>query len=302
MGSSCGGSGDPPQGSPSRRVDQQAAEPTASRLKGGGGITRAMLAMLLASLTLAGCATVGAAGSGGIAGVLAHLKPMEKRCHGPLNGLFDFDFSGSDRGDDALLASRMQELRGLADQVAACGGDIQAAAFSSSAADAAMLGEARFPRGSGTDTARLIRANRTVDAFLAQVKGSIPTVLWQVSPAGTDVLSQLKLGQQLQQQNEGGTLDIEIATDGISTAGPVYMDTPEFTTRVAEAAASRVPVPSLPGARVLFVGIGKTAGPGFGHLSSGHVDALVAFYETVCQRTDASYCLITTSVTSEGGA
>jgi hypothetical protein len=281
--------------------NRQGPEAPGGHSPGRGVKWATMTASVISALALAACGTQAVGSAGGIAGVLAHLRPLEKTCHGPLNGFFDDDISGSGRGSQPLADARLSELRDLTNRVAACDGDMQANAFSSSAADSITLGEAAFPQTSGTDTARLIGANNAANRFLETVEGSLTTAMREVSPAGTDVLSQLVLAKQFQAQHESGTLEAEIVTDGIATAGPVYMETPKFTVLVAEADARRVEVPDLAGARVRIVGIGRSAGLGFGHLPAERIAAMTRFYEIACQRTGAAGCLVTTDY-SHGGA
>lgn len=251
---------------------------------------------LVGAAALAGCGSLGAVGAtGGIASYLPHMQRLAHECHGPLNGLDDFDFSGSAIGNGTLLATREQALEGLTLEVAACGGYVQALGFSKSAADAEPLGEVAFPSaGSGTETARLIAARKTALQFLAKVHQAIPTAMKAVGPAGTDVLAQLQLAAQFEQQHSGTPLHLTIATDGIATAGPIHMDGAGFTVAVAEQAARQVAVPSLAGATVKFIGIGKTAAAGSDQLSTERVDALLAFYRTACSRTGAASCSVVT--------
>jgi hypothetical protein len=251
-------------------------------------------ACMVAALALAGCGLQASGTAGGVAGLLARLHPLEAQCHGSMSGFFGWDFSGSDRGSSPLMASRLKQLRAMTDQVAACGGTLQAVAFSSSTTDTSTLAEAAFPTTSSTDTARLIQANRVIGRFMAEATKNVASAMNRVSPAGTDVLGELGLARQSQEQHPGGTLYVTLATDGIATTGPVFMDRQTFTKPVAEAAAETVTVPDLPGAQVRMVGVGKTAAPGARQLSTARTEALTAFYRIVCKRTGAASCLIST--------
>jgi hypothetical protein len=255
----------------------------------------------LAAVVLAGCGGLEATAPGGIASYLPHMRRLEHDCHGPINGLDDFDFSGSAIGSPELLASREQGLKTLAMQVAACGGYVQALGFSKSEADAVPLAEAAFPAStSGTTTARLIAAHKSAEAFVSRARQAIPKAMKAVGPAGTDVLAQLQLAAQVEQQHGGAPLHLTLATDGIATAGPIYMETSHFTVPVAERAGTEVEVPNLAGATLQFVGIGRTAAAGRDQLPTARVEALLAFYRIVCKRTEAASCSVVTDY-AQGG-
>jgi hypothetical protein len=241
----------------------------------------------------------GTAASGGIAGTLARLEPLVANCKGPINAYAGIDDSATGRGNPTLTAARLQAVRDLADQAAACGGYMKVVAFASTgAAEDFILGSTQFPTNSGTETTRLIAANKAESELLGEVEDNIPKAMHELHAAGTNVLAQLTLAQQFQEQRPGGKLYVELLTDGLNTTKPVVMDTPTFDEKAARSAAEHLPIPKLPGASVRIAGIGQMAGAR--PLSIGRINALTTFYELVCRRSGATDCLATTDYTPGG--
>jgi hypothetical protein len=263
--------------------------------------TVAFTAMCLGSALATGCGPFGASLAEPIQTYLPQMEKLAGKCSGPIEAYVAQDLSATGLGSSALLEARALELKRLVLQVSACGGYVQAVGFSASSADTVPFGETSFPvKGSGEEeTARLIAAHKASKQFLTAVHAQMPHVARAVGPRGTDVLSQLQLAREFALQHPGH-LVVQVETDGIASAGPVYMEYPQFTKAVAEVEASSVSVPQLPGATVRFVGIGHTSAPGSFQLSTTRVDALLRFYEIVCHRTDAAQCDVVTDY-AEGG-
>jgi hypothetical protein len=249
----------------------------------------ALLAVVCA-IALAACGQTGAAE--GVAGMLQHLKPLVANCHGPDDTYVADDGSATGRGDPALTAERIGLIRATADQAAACGGVMKVVLFGRTEAESSTLGEAEFPTSSGTETARLIQADKVEEKLIDEIEGALPTALKEVDPKGTDVLSQLELARQFAEETASGHLVVVIGTDGIQTVGPVVMNTPDLTLAAAREAAAHVSPPDLSGATVQIAGIGKTSGTR--RPTTEHVEAMTAFYEATCDHTGATKCLVTT--------
>jgi hypothetical protein len=242
----------------------------------------------------AGCGPLGASTVEPINTYLPQMEALAGGCSGPLDLYAAQDLSATGLGSPALLEARARELKHLVLQVAACGGYVQAVGFSASSADTAPLGEASFPtKGSEDETARLIAVHASAQRVVASVRQHLPAVMRAVGPRGTDVLAQLQLASQFAEQHQG-RLIVQVATDGIASTGPVFMESPRFTTLDAEAEARQVSVPTLPGATVRFIGIGRTSAPGRSQLSTARVAALLSFYTIVCHRTGAAHCVVVT--------
>jgi hypothetical protein len=255
------------------------------------------LLALVCALAVAACGQSGS--PSGIAGMLQHLKPLTGNCGGKSINAYDgVDGSATGRGNETLISGRLQAVHDLADQVAACGGFLKVVLFSSSQAENATLGEAEFPTSSGTETARLIAANKVEEDLLAEVEETLPKALREVNPNGTDVLSQLQLAREFARQRPTGQLYVQLETDGINTVKPVVMNTPSFTPVAAHAAAQRVALPDLSGATVRIFGLGQTTSAK--RPSTQRIDALTTFYELACRRAHAASCLATTDYTTGG--
>lgn len=251
---------------------------------------------LLAVVCAIAITACGETGSGGVAGMLQHLKPLAANCHGPDEIYVGDDGSTTGRGDATLTEARLGLIRDAADQAAACGGVMKVVLFGRSEAESSTLGEAEFPTSSGTETARLIQANKVEEGLLSEIEDGLPSALKEVDPKGTDVLSQLELARQFSEQVPAGHLYVVLATDGIQTVKPVVMNTPGFTPAAARKAAAQVSSPDLSGATVQIAGIGQTSGAR--RPTTEHVEALTTFYEETCTRTGASECLVTTDYTT----
>jgi hypothetical protein len=239
------------------------------------------------------------AGPGGIKGMLERLEPLVAECHGRINGYGSLDGSATGRGEKSLIDQRLRGIDQLADQVAACGGTMKVVLFGGrSEAEGATLGEAEFPTSSGTETARLIAANKVEEGLLTEVEQTLPAALKEVDPNGTNVMAQWELARQFAEQVPAGRLYVQLETDGIQTVPPVMMNTPGFTKAAAHKAAEEVAIPDLSGADVRIAGVGRTSGDR--PPSTEKVEAMTAFYETACGRTGASTGLATTDYTTGG--
>jgi hypothetical protein len=104
-------------------------------------------------------------------------------------------------------------------------------------------------------------------------------------------LAQLTLlAQYIQEIGPGYRLYGELLTSGLQTTGVVLTNV-DLSQAAALYLASRVPVPSLPGAHLTISGVGRVAsGP---PAPSGFVQALLSFYSKVCARTGAATCTVT---------
>lgn len=262
----------------------------------GGRLPLAVLPVSIAALGFAGCGGSGGA-AGGTALALGTLKPLQAHCDGPVNGYGAIDFSGSGRGDGALVSQRFEIVRDLANEVAACTGFMKIVVFSASTSDTVPLGEQEFAKGSGTTNARLIKAGHDLDGLFLRAKKNLPQATRRLTSGATEVLPQLGLAGQFQQQRRGGTLRVAIATDGIATAGPDVMKRGTFTVSAARVAGTRITVPSLAGAKVRFAGIGRLAEGK--QPPTEFTNAVTTYYQTACARTKAT-CLVTNDYTKGG--
>lgn len=276
--------------------------PTAGRRRGDRRshkpIRRALLVTVIVvglGALMNGCALESGAGKGGVAAVLARLRPLAKDCDGRLNGWFDWDLSGSGRGDDALSQTRLGAVRDLADRVAACGGYVKVVAFSASVAETVGLGERAFSTEGGTETARLIQADKDVDALMGEVEDNLASARGQVAANGTDVFAQFQLAWEFQAQRSSGSLVAYVATDGIATKGPIRVDA-AFDPNAVRSLATQVPMPHLADAEVRVFGIGHSVGPRALALTSEQIEGLVGLYDGACARAGA-HCLVTTDYT-----
>jgi hypothetical protein len=258
---------------------------------------RALALVLFVAMAIGISACAGqTGGSGGAAAVMSRLAPLAKQCQGPVTGVADIDESGSDRRtNNPLIAPRLAEIRALSDEVAACGGDETIMAFSSSMSDSTTLATQSYSASFGTLNARLLHNDKLETSLMDQVQSGLGKSFKQVGSDGTDVLGQFTLVKEVGAQSPGDHLVAVLLTDGIATAGPVRMGNPSrFTLAVAEHDARTTPLPSLKGAQVSVIGVGKTAAVGQHQPGTQYTDALLAFYQEACTRMGAR-CNVTST-------
>lgn len=91
-------------------------------------------------------------------------------------------------------------------------------------------------------------------------------------------------------------LHLYVLTDGFQTIG-VNLGAQALSTQDATALADRVAVPKLPGASVVVAGLGRVAES---PPPSNVVEGLVAYYEELCRKSQATECVSVTDYTAEG--
>jgi hypothetical protein len=275
-------------------IDDPAAPATKARAT---EFIRVACCIGVAAGALAGCGAGGSGNAGGIVGRLQDLKPLADKCDGNEVNLYGaLDLSATGR-DPTIIARRVEAFYDEAKHTAACMGYVKIVAFSGSESDTVVLGENEFSNGHGTTNARLNDAGKKLDELFAEVKKAIPGAERDLSTDGTDVLPQLELAHEFQAARHVGRLRIALGTDGVATTGPVVMNIPGFTMRVALSAGQRVPVAELKQAKVRIFGIGEVRGK---KPPSWFTDAVKAFYGEVCRRSGADHDYqVTTNYTEE---
>lgn len=255
--------------------------------------------LLGASLTTIGC---GGTASGGTAGLLASMKPLEALCQGgPVDSYVALDGSRSGNDPD-LVRARVATAYDAAMVSATCTGAVRVTAFSASTSDTVTLVELNFSKGAGTETSRRIRAGRAIKAAYADLDARLGITASKLDTGRTDVIPQLELAAQFRRQVRAsrpslpGRLQVVVATDGIVTApGPSRMLPGPFTQADATKAAALVDIPKFGATTIVtFIGIGRLAAS-HKQPPSQFTAAITTFYARACRRTGAATCNVSTN-------
>lgn len=232
---------------------------------------------------------------------LAHTEQVAASC--PADGSriaasASSDESGTRRGSTAEPAQQ-EVIHSLVERTAVCGGHFRLSLFAGGVVTARVY-DGDLKLDGATETARLRKASKVVDAVMAAINEALPSALEQLDDGQTDVVGQLHPAQQYRDQLRANGQQYQLhfteLTDGIETA-QVDLSDPMLTTEQAEALATQVPVPDLSGARVRVIGVGRKADGE--QLPTPYVEALRAFHLAVCTRTNAAECV---AVTDAAGA
>ncbi|MCP2290953.1 hypothetical protein [Nocardia amikacinitolerans] len=193
----------------------------------------------------------------------------------------------------AADAGRLDPVRQLVRRTLICGGHLRIDAFSGSSAATAAVFDADLHLPGATETARLRREPAMTDEVMATITKQLPIAAEKLPLTGSDILAQFGMAaeyvQQLDPDGSRFALYLVITTDGAQSEGTALTD-PTLTVERALVLAERVRVPDLTGATVQMTSIGKTADPA---PPTAYVDALKAFFTSVCKATGA-YCTVVT--------
>lgn len=210
----------------------------------------------------------------------------------------DVDVSGSARTTD-LVAERIEIIRDAARRTAICGGHLRVTAFSSSSAATTTLFDGDVVVPGATDIARLRKVPHVVESVMAEITPAYDAVLsTPPTDGGSDIVAQYRLGQEyLAQLGDGYELSLWILTDGFQTTGRGIVDRALTSAEAAEL-ASQIDLPDLTDASITVAGLGRVAGQA---PTTDVVDGLVAFYDALCDRSQAASCLSVTDYVAGGG-
>lgn len=239
-----------------------------------------------------------AACSPSMGGELGQLQAMADNCPqaGKPATFVSVDVSQTMRSSD-ISASQLGIVRTMAEQTAVCSGRLRVSAFSSSSTATVTLYDGELAPLGATEPARLRRIPDLVAEVMQQVERALRDASDQLPGDGTDVLAQLdNAAEYAHQVGLGYVLDAVFVTDGVATTGTIT-NAASFDLSAAQDLATRVPVPDLTGASVLFAGVGRTSGP---PPPSAYVEALKRFYTDACTRTRARSCTVVTDFAMPG--
>lgn len=235
-------------------------------------------AMLL--LLLAGCSILNDEGS---------VDPALASCpQEPIAADVRVDASGSSSTSE-IVDARLKIIESVIHRTALCEGHLHVEVFSSSSGSSVELYDADLSVDGATDQAKSRRVGAVVDKVSSEIAGKYDAAVAALPRDGSDITAQLRLASEYSLQFPGYQLDEYILTDGFSNIG-VDLES-SLSAQQATKLASTVPVPVLSNAWVTIAGIGRVDD---NSSSSAQTEALVAFYSTLCSRTEAGSCTVVT--------
>lgn len=176
----------------------------------------------------------------------------------------------------------------VANRTAFCSGTLNAATFGESSGQVVTLIEQSFRVDAPTENAVRRKQQKLASDAADAVKGKLADAASSTPSAATDVLGLLRLAAEAKSQLPDATHEVFVFTDGFTNVG---VD-PATASSVAAAVqlAGQISVPDLSGSALTIAGIGRTASP----VPSAVVEQVAAFWERVCERTQADSCTVAT--------
>lgn len=247
----------------------------------------------LAAVTLAGAAALAltACGDYNAPGQLGQLQQQLESCPDGLKVATRVDWDGTGSGRSTQLdTERLAIIEQLATEVAICGGHFTVTGYSSSSGATVTLYDAEITMPGATSNAQLRRVPQAVEDLMTEIESAYPEALASLPAGGSDISGVWRLASEQQAQlGDGYQFQYVNLTDGLDNVG-VTLDA-GLTAEQAVALANQISVPNLDGAEVTIAGIGRVAG---NPVSSHLAEALVAYYDRLCERTGAASCLAVT--------
>jgi hypothetical protein len=210
----------------------------------------------------------------------------------------DIDATGSSTAQH-LFEERMSALQSIAQRTAVCGGYLQVNVFTSDSAATTTVFDGSLRQPGATTNARLQRVPGAVTAVMATVRQHYAAAVNGLDPRDSDITGQYQLAADWFRQLGGSyRLHAYLLTDGFQTAGiNLYTQlrgAPQATALAQQAPAT---VPLLPGAAIVVAGLGREAGT---TPPSDVVTGLIAYYNALCDRMQATSCTAVTDYQVSG--
>lgn len=176
----------------------------------------------------------------------------------------------------------------VASRTSACSGTLHVATFGESSGQVVTLIDQSFQVDAPTENAVRRKQQKLASGIVNDVKDKLADAASNTPTAATDVVGLLRLAVEAKSQLPDAAHEVFVFTDGFTNVG---VD-PAAASSVAAAVqlAEQVTVPDLAGSALSFAGIGRTATP----VPSAVVEQVAAFWERVCERTQADSCTVAT--------
>ncbi|WNV83474.1 hypothetical protein [Umezawaea sp. Da 62-37] len=247
----------------------------------------------LLALALAACASESSP-----RGEFAANQELLKSCDpaAPPASLVQIDGTGSS-ASDTVVSERMTVIESVARKTAVCSGHLRVLVFSASSAATTVLFDSPLKMDGATENARLKRVPEAVADVMNKVRSGYAEAAQALPQSGSDITAQYRLASEWKQQlGDGYRLNLLVLTDGFQNIG-VDLGAQALSKDEAAALADQVTVPKLAGASVVVAGLGRVAK---GAPPSAVVEGLVAYYDRLCQRTEAASCISVSNYAEAG--
>lgn len=190
---------------------------------------------------------------------------------------------------DLSKAAHLKVIDSHVRRTATCGGHVTVFAFASSTGATILLFDEELQVDAPTENARTRKTRKLAEQASAVIAEQYDSATSGVTGNGTDVLGMLTLFQQANAQRPDALANNVLVTDGVHNVdiNPAAV----LSIEAAQALADQQRVPDLSGAEVTIVGIGRQAQ---GELSSTVIENVTAFWERICQNTQAATCRVST--------
>ncbi len=231
----------------------------------------------LISLTLLGCSD-GARTSG----VTATECPSV-----PLVSTAFVDVTGSGFSS-AVKQEYESAIASVTSRTASCSGSITIDTFGSSSGQTVNLVQQSFAIDAPTENALARKREKLASDVTATAMSKLDQAAAVTPASSTDILGILRLFQEAKAQHPDATLEGLVLTDGFTNVG--VDPSAAGSIEAAVALADQVSVPDLSGVDLTFAGIGRTTTV----VPSSVIEQVTAFWNRVCERTQASSCTVVT--------
>lgn len=176
----------------------------------------------------------------------------------------------------------------VASRTAACSGDLWVATFGDSSGQTVTLLEQSFLVEAPTENAQRRKREKLAEEAAATVQDRFAEAAANTSASATDILGLLRLAAENKAQHPDAAHELLVLTDGFTNVG--VDPAAAASTEAAIALADQVAVPDLSGVKLAFAGIGRTTST----VPSSVIEQVTAFWERVCERTNADSCTVVT--------
>ena len=204
------------------------------------------------------------------------------------------DLTASGR-DTALLGERLDVLQVELERAADCNARATVIGFTNSTAAHTVLLDRTFHLPGATEIARDRQIPEAIETAMTEIRANINTSLDRLPANGSDMDAMFVLAAEHASTITDPDTSIEVYafTDGITTVGPLNLDSPDLTIERAIDLADSIPASDLHTVDTMVIrGIGKVAGTT--QPPTDYVNAVKAHITELCHRSRAHTCTITT--------
>lgn len=176
----------------------------------------------------------------------------------------------------------------VAERTATCSGSMTVSTFGESSGQTVMLLQRSFQVDAPTENATRRKQQKLAKEVTATVIDKLDEAAAMTPAAATDVVGLFRLIGEAKAQIPDATHEASVLTDGFTNVGVDPATT--GSVEAALALAEQVSVPDLSGVHLTFAGIGRSTTT----VPSEVIEQVTAFWQRVCERTQAASCTVAT--------